>query len=202
LSVVVDTLEAALSDTKEFVVLLGGCPRLNQQPYNTYLYMERCMFGRQMEKEHIISFLLQPAQDLEVLPVIGPHEVGKRTLVEHVWLEERVRNHFAKIHRLCSDDLDVQSQGLIDTPERSLLVIDLTSGDKDKERCRGFLSSVRRGAHGESRRHLRAAGRAAKPPLAARHSPLWVLLSSSFGRRSGVATCSSPLRGGTLRLPG
>jgi hypothetical protein len=93
----VDTLEAALSDMREFVVLLDGCPRVGRQPYSTYLFMETCMFGRQMEKEQIVSFLLQPAQDLEVLPVIGPHEIGKRTLVEHACLEERVREKFGKI---------------------------------------------------------------------------------------------------------
>jgi molybdopterin-guanine dinucleotide biosynthesis protein len=70
------------------------------------------MFGRQMEKEQIIGFLLQPepAQDFDVLPIIGPHEVGKRTLVEHACLDDRVRDHhFAKIHHLTSDDLDLQS---------------------------------------------------------------------------------------------
>jgi hypothetical protein len=111
-SAVVNTLEAALSDMTEFVVLLGACPRLNRQPYCAYLFMERCMFGRQMEKEQIIGFLLQPepAQDFDVLPIIGPHEVGKRTLVEHACLDDRVRDHhFAKIHHLTSDDLDLQS---------------------------------------------------------------------------------------------
>ncbi|CAO2161997.1 unnamed protein product [Urochloa humidicola] len=153
LSVLVLSMEAALSGMKEFVVLLGAFPRLNRQPYSAYLYMERCMFGRQMEKEQIISFLQQPAQDLEVLPVIGPHEVGKRTLVEHACLDERVQHHFAKIHRLCSGDLDVQSQeplqASLGSAERSLFMIDLAGGDKDEERCRGFLSSIRRRAHGE-----------------------------------------------------
>ncbi|CAL4957404.1 unnamed protein product [Urochloa decumbens] len=156
LSVVVESIEAALSDMKEFVVLLGSCPRLNRQPYSAYLFMERCMFGRQMEKEQIISFLLRPAQDFEVLPVIGPHEVGKRTLVEHVCLEERVRDHFSKIHYLNSDDLILlpshdHHQGLTYTAERSLFVIDLAGGDKDEEHSRGFLSSVRRSVHGESK---------------------------------------------------
>ncbi|CAO2198448.1 unnamed protein product [Urochloa humidicola] len=154
LSVLVLSMEAALSDMKEFVVLLGACPRLNRQPYNTYLYMERCMFGRQMEKEQIVSFLLQPAQDLEVLPVIGPHEVGKRTLVEHACLEERVRDRFAMIHYLNSDDLILPGhdhhQSLTNTAERSLFVIDLAGG-KDEERWKRFHSSVRRRAHRESK---------------------------------------------------
>ncbi|CAL4957412.1 unnamed protein product [Urochloa decumbens] len=155
LSVLVLSMEAKLSNMKEFVVLLGACPRVARQPYSAYLYMERCMFGRQMEKEQVISFLVQPARALEVLPVIGPHEVGKRTLVEHVCLDESVRERFAKIHRLCSDDLDVQSQEplqpSIHSAERSLFVVDLAGGDKDEERWRGFLSSVRHRTHGESK---------------------------------------------------
>ncbi|CAL4964391.1 unnamed protein product [Urochloa decumbens] len=194
LSVVVDTLEAALSDMKESVVLLGGCPRLNQQPYSAYLFMERCMFGRQMEKEHIVSFLLQPARDLEVLPIIGPHEVGKRTLVEHVCLEERVRERFAKIRRLCSDDLDVRSQeslhASIDSAERSLFVIDLAGGDKDEDRWRGFQSFVRRRAHGESKiiiisRTEAHSGLGTVPPLrlrALRREELWYFFKAmAFG---------------------
>ncbi|CAO2203081.1 unnamed protein product [Urochloa humidicola] len=190
LSAAVDTLESALSDMKEFVGLLAACPRLNRQPYSAYLYMERCMFGRQLEKEQIVSFLLQPAQNLEVLPIIGPHEIGKRTLVEHVCLDERVRQRFAKIHRLCSDDLDVQSKGLIDSAERSLFVIDLAGGDKDDERWRRFRSSVRRRAHGESRiiiitRTEAHSGLGTVPPLrlrALRREELWYFFKAmAFG---------------------
>lgn len=78
LSAVAESMEAALSDMKELAVLLGGCPRVTKQPYSAYLFMERCMFGRHMEREHLICFLLQPAPDseLDVLPIIGPHEVG------------------------------------------------------------------------------------------------------------------------------
>ncbi|PUZ57433.1 hypothetical protein GQ55_5G430300 [Panicum hallii var. hallii] len=155
LSVAVESMEAALGDMKELVVLLGGCPRVSRQPYSAYLFMESCMFGRQMEKEQIVSFLLQPARDLDVLPIIGPREVGKRTLVEHACLEERVRDHFAKIHRLCGDDLDVQGKeplrGVVDTAQRSLIVIDFAGGDTDEERWRGFRSSLRRRAQGESK---------------------------------------------------
>ncbi|RLN22373.1 disease resistance protein RGA2-like [Panicum miliaceum] len=68
LSVVVESLEAELSDMRELVVLLSGCPRVARQPYSAYLLMESCMFGRQMEKEQIVSFLLRPSQDLDVLP--------------------------------------------------------------------------------------------------------------------------------------
>ncbi|CAO2174139.1 unnamed protein product [Urochloa humidicola] len=213
LSVLVLSMEAALSGMKEFVVLLGAFPRLNRQPYSAYLYMERCMFGRQMEKEQIISFLLQPAQDLEVLPVIGPHEVGKRTLVEHACLDERVQHHFAKIHRLCSDDLDVQSQeplqASLGSAERSLFMIDLAGGDKDEERCRGFLSSVRRRAHGEESKIIIISKTEAHsclgtvPPLRLRAAPGGALVLFQVDgvrrRRPGGAPGARARRHGSVR---
>ncbi|XP_006645723.2 uncharacterized protein LOC102716084 [Oryza brachyantha] len=153
---VMASLEAALSDAKELVVLLGGCPRLTRQPYSAYLFMERCMFGRQMEMEQIIDFLLRPACSLAgdpnpgVLPVVGGREVGKRTLVEHVCIHERVRQYFAKILRLSSDDLmaagdhDDEHRSLgIDPSARSLVVVDLV-GDVEEEPWRRLCSSVRR----------------------------------------------------------
>ncbi|KAL6627630.1 hypothetical protein ACP70R_031356 [Stipagrostis hirtigluma subsp. patula] len=198
---VVESLEAALSDMREFIVLLGSCPRVNRQPYSAYLFMESCMFGRQLEKEQIIGFLLQPAHDLGVLPVIGPHDVGKRTLVEHVCLDERVRQHFTKIHRLTGDDLeqslsnDHEHHGSsMDATERSLIVIDLAGGggdaDEEEETWRRFRSSVRRRAHGESKivlisRAERHAGLGTAPPLrlrAPRREELWYLFKAlAFG---------------------
>uniref|UniRef100_A0A0E0FJK4 Disease resistance N-terminal domain-containing protein n=1 Tax=Oryza nivara TaxID=4536 RepID=A0A0E0FJK4_ORYNI len=151
----VESLEAALGGAKELVVLLAGCPRLSRQPYSAYLFMERCMFGRQMEKEQIVDFLLRPAcssagdPNPGVLPVVGGPEVGKRTLVEHVCIDERVRQYFAKIHRLSSDDLmaagddDEHRRFGIDPSSRSLVVVDVI-GDVDEEPWRRLCSSVRR----------------------------------------------------------
>ncbi|KAL6849890.1 hypothetical protein ACP4OV_020517 [Aristida adscensionis] len=195
LAAVARSLEATLSDMKEFVVLLGCCPRLNRQPYSAYLFMESCMFGRQMEKEQIIGFLLQqPAQDLEVIPIIGPHEVGKRTLVEHVCLDERVQQHFSKVHHLRSDDLDPPSWSLLDPTTRSLIVVDFAGGDaydyEEEEAWRRFNSSMRRRGHSESKiilisRTERHACLGAMPPLqlrAPRPEELWYFFRAlAFG---------------------
>uniref|UniRef100_A0A0E0FJJ6 Disease resistance N-terminal domain-containing protein n=1 Tax=Oryza nivara TaxID=4536 RepID=A0A0E0FJJ6_ORYNI len=84
-----------------------------------------------------------------VLPVVGGREVGKRTLVEHVCIDERVRQHFAKIHRLSSDDLtaagdeDEYRRFGIDPSSRCLVVVDLV-GDVDEEPWRRLCASVRR----------------------------------------------------------
>jgi len=103
---IMDELEAVLDDMKEFLLLLMQCPPIARQPYSAYLFMERCMFGRRMEKEHIVSFLLNPCSSLDVLPVTGPFYIGKSTLVEHACREEAVRRSFSNILRLSSDDLN------------------------------------------------------------------------------------------------
>lgn len=109
---VLDSLEAKIQDMREFVMLLGTCPRLPRQPYCTYLFMDKCMFGRHTEKEHVINFLLciddthdDCCPNLGILPIIGPHRVGKKTLVQHVCKDERVRNCFSKILFFKGDDL-------------------------------------------------------------------------------------------------
>ncbi|KAK3124293.1 hypothetical protein QOZ80_7BG0584570 [Eleusine coracana subsp. coracana] len=89
-------------DMQELVMFLTCYPRLYQQPYSMHLLLDNCMFGRQMEAETVINFVLytQPhgAEELlDVLPIVGPGGVGKSTLVSHVLKDERVCNHFSEI---------------------------------------------------------------------------------------------------------
>jgi hypothetical protein len=53
--VVFENLEDSINNMKEFVMFLMDCPRIFRKPYSTYLFMERCMFGRHAEKEQIIT---------------------------------------------------------------------------------------------------------------------------------------------------
>uniref|UniRef100_A0ACD5V1C0 Uncharacterized protein n=3 Tax=Avena sativa TaxID=4498 RepID=A0ACD5V1C0_AVESA len=98
-------------DVSEFVMFLCRCPHLHRQPYNMYLLLDKFMFGRQMEMEHVMNFLLQEesahgaAEDLAVLPIIGQGKVGKSTLIEHACDDERVRSHFFQILCFNGDDL-------------------------------------------------------------------------------------------------
>jgi hypothetical protein len=107
---VVASLEASVQNATEFTLLSGRYPRLARQPYSMYLLMDSCMFGRQMEMERIVSFLLQGARDqgaayLGVLPIVGRANVGKSTLVEHACMDQRTRNHFSRIVLLGGGDL-------------------------------------------------------------------------------------------------
>ena len=78
------------------------------------------MFDRQIEAHLVISFLLntQPrgSEELDVLPIVGPYQVGKSTLVSHVCKDGRVRNDFSEIillrgHDFTNYDLSTLSKG-------------------------------------------------------------------------------------------
>lgn len=103
---VLDSLRTMIIDVSESVMFLTTYPRLHRQPYSMHTLMEKCMFGRQMEMELVINFLLhtQPCSSssldkFDVLSIVGPARSGKSTLVFHVCNNERVRGNS---HRLCS----------------------------------------------------------------------------------------------------
>lgn len=66
------------------------------------------MFGRQMEAQLVISFLLNTqtrgSDELEVLPIGGPHRVGKSNLFWSKGKDGRVCVHFSEILFLGGDD--------------------------------------------------------------------------------------------------
>jgi len=104
-----DNLNCMILDMKELVVFMTSYPRLYRQPYSMHLLLSNCMFGRQMEAELVLNFLLhtQPngGEELEVLPLVGPGKVGKSTLVAHVCNDERVRDRFSEIMFVTDHDL-------------------------------------------------------------------------------------------------
>ncbi|KAM0894523.1 hypothetical protein ACQ4PT_024473 [Festuca glaucescens] len=161
---VILVLENMVADMKEFAIFLMSYPRMYRQPCGAYLYLDKYMFGRQMEREQAISFLLQAEPlgggTLGVLPVVGPGLIGKSTLVEHVCDDERVRNHFSLILRYKGNDLKgetgttfrdncvIKHQNIASGEERSLVVIELL-GDVDEGAWKRLLqTSERYMAHG------------------------------------------------------
>ncbi|CAL5077206.1 unnamed protein product [Urochloa decumbens] len=136
-----DDLSSLILDVQELVVFLASYPRMSRQPYSMHLQLANCMFGRQMEAQFVINFLLSPqphgTKELDVLPVVGPCHVGKSTLVAHVCKDERVRDHFSgilffRIHGFTDDELATfkkgcaaKHQNLSDSDGRLLVVIEL-----------------------------------------------------------------------------
>jgi hypothetical protein len=109
-----DRLSSMIVDLNELVIFLMSYPRLYRQPYSMHILLGNCMFGRQMEAELVIKFLLHThphcSQELEVLPIVGPPRVSKSTLVAHICKDERVRDYFSEIlwlhdHDFTDDEL-------------------------------------------------------------------------------------------------
>ncbi|KAJ1265812.1 hypothetical protein BS78_08G102600 [Paspalum vaginatum] len=102
---VLGRLQGMSHDLREFIMLLQDCKPI-RRPLATSIFRDGQMFGRHVEKEMIINFLLHEddqsaAGDLGVLPIIGANGVGKTTLVQYACDDARVRNHFSVI-LLCS----------------------------------------------------------------------------------------------------
>uniref|UniRef100_A0ACD6A728 Uncharacterized protein n=1 Tax=Avena sativa TaxID=4498 RepID=A0ACD6A728_AVESA len=99
---VVRILETLSGDLREFLMLLHSCQPIHR-PLGTNILVEGQMFGRHVEKERIINFLLHDGGtgagtgELGVLPIVGGMGVGKTTLAQHVCDDERVRGHFPVI---------------------------------------------------------------------------------------------------------
>ncbi|KAM3393395.1 hypothetical protein ACQJBY_014211 [Aegilops geniculata] len=148
-----ESLEIAIANMVEFIVLLGGCERMSRRPYDVYLYTDNFMFSRHAEKQKLLSFLLQhndPSGDhaLAVLPVIGGPTTGKKTLVAHVCGDERVRSRFSSVLHLDGDNLlSILDYGL--TMEGiMLIVIEFASdvGDDDWQKFHSFFIRIGKGS--------------------------------------------------------
>lgn len=146
LQITLDNLESTVTSMQEFVLLLGGCERMFHGPYDAYVYMDNFMFGRLVEKQRVINFLLQenihpisPA----VLPITGGSRVGKKTLVAHVCSNERVRSKFSSILNVTGEHIwrIIEHQVVEVGTGRPLVVVEFTS-DVDEEDWLKFYSSV------------------------------------------------------------
>ncbi|CAM0908369.1 unnamed protein product [Alopecurus aequalis] len=142
----VESLEIAIANIGEFVVLLGGCERMSRRPYDVYLYTGNFMFGRHVEKQKLLSFLLEnndPPGDHPpaVLPIIGGVAVGKKSLVSHVCGDERVRSRFSSVLQLTGESfMRTLDHGW--TVEGMILVIIEFASDVDDDEWKKFHTFV------------------------------------------------------------
>ncbi|CAL5077701.1 unnamed protein product [Urochloa decumbens] len=145
-----DRLTSVIVDVDELVVFLMSYPRLHRQPYSMHIMLSNCMFGRQMEVELVINFLLHKkshgSEELEVLPIVGPAKIGKSTLVAHVCKDERIHDHFSELlflhdHEITDDKLafregcgmkDQNSVSKSNTGKGLLVVVEL-AGDLNED---------------------------------------------------------------------
>jgi hypothetical protein len=168
MNVVLDSLSSMLLDASELILFLESYPRMYREPYSMHILLSNCMFGRQMETELIIKFLLHKEPDsteeLEVLPIVGPGRVGKSTLVAHVCKDERIRNHFSEIfflhkhdfidgeHPFFKERCEMKHQSSLSNSnnERRLLVVELI-GDLYEDTWDRLYSSFKRSVQSSSK---------------------------------------------------
>lgn len=102
-----ENLETTIANMTEFVALLTGCDRMFRSPYSSYLYIDNFMFGRRVERQQVLNILMQdnPTRVPTVLPIIGGCRVGKKTLVESVCADERIRSRFSSILHFSGDEI-------------------------------------------------------------------------------------------------
>nr|CAB3455499.1 unnamed protein product [Digitaria exilis] len=123
----------------------------DRPPYSMHLLLGNCMFGRQLETELVINFLLgrkpHHGEELEVLPIVGPGRVGKSTLVAHVCKDERVRDRFSQIiflsdHDLKSEKISLLTEGCtMECQNGRLLIIVEIAGDLTEEAWKQLCSA-------------------------------------------------------------
>ncbi|XP_028789552.1 putative disease resistance protein RGA3 [Neltuma alba] len=88
-------------------------------------------YGREAEKEKIVDFLVGDASNLEdvsVYPLIGIGGLGKTTLAQHVFNDERVVNHFELRIWVCvSEDFNLKrlSKAIIESAGHACRDLDL-----------------------------------------------------------------------------
>ncbi|KAL6599301.1 hypothetical protein ACP70R_045795 [Stipagrostis hirtigluma subsp. patula] len=150
-------LEALFADLQSLNIFLRRYPCRLRQPYSAYIYIDKCMFGRHVEREKIIQFLFRARSPcigtvVDVLPIISEPWIGKRTLVENVCNDERVKTCFSFVVNL--DIKDLESGSL--TAERmswasekdfqsskSLVIIEITSVVDDMTWRRFYLNACK-----------------------------------------------------------
>jgi len=102
---VLESLQGISGDLKEFIMLMQNCQPIGR-PLPTNIFVDGQMFGRHVEKERIVNFLLHDGGGsigkLGVLAIVGDIGVGKTTLVQHACDDARVRNHFPVIILCCT----------------------------------------------------------------------------------------------------
>ncbi|KAI4962946.1 hypothetical protein ZWY2020_020613 [Hordeum vulgare] len=79
-----ESLETVVAHMAEFVVILGGCECMPRRLYDVYLYTNNFMFGRDAEKQKLLTFLLEHNNPP------GDHAVAVSS--DHRWCWSREEN--------------------------------------------------------------------------------------------------------------
>lgn len=86
-------------------------PEIKERPKTSSLIDDSSVFGREEDKETIVKMLLAPNNsghaNLSIIPIVGMGGLGKTTLTQLIYNDERVKEHFQLRVWLCvSENFD------------------------------------------------------------------------------------------------
>ncbi|KAJ1690920.1 hypothetical protein LUZ63_015075 [Rhynchospora breviuscula] len=100
-----------------------GRKKMRHTPSPTSPLMEqKSLFGREKEKKKIIDLLLIDGEGFSVLPLVGKGGIGKTTVAQLVYNDERVKNSFDMVGWVCvSNDFSFERiiQDIIESLEKT-----------------------------------------------------------------------------------
>ncbi|KAH0642843.1 hypothetical protein KY289_033817 [Solanum tuberosum] len=100
-------LDAIAADRIKFQLETRPIERQATRPQTGSVLTEKQVYGRGKEEDEIVKILINNAQELSVLPILGLGGLGKTTLAQMVFNDPRVTEHFhPKIWICVSDDFD------------------------------------------------------------------------------------------------
>uniref|UniRef100_A0ACD5TAI3 Uncharacterized protein n=1 Tax=Avena sativa TaxID=4498 RepID=A0ACD5TAI3_AVESA len=137
-----EKLEDTAGKMTEFIALLAGCERMSRSPYSSYLHIDNFMFGRQVERQHVINILMQedPLSKVPaVLPIIGGCRVGKKTFTWSVCSDETIRSRFSSIVHVNGYEIQTIDHGRFSNV-RTLVIVEIQSDDVDDKEWYEFHS--------------------------------------------------------------
>ncbi|XP_077233053.1 putative disease resistance protein RGA3 [Tasmannia lanceolata] len=121
--------------------------RVEDRPQTSSLIDDYDVIGREFDKEEIVRLLVSDEFDgkcVSVVPIVGMGGLGKTTLAQFVYNDERVENHFGLRAWGCvSDDFDVLriTNAIIESATGCRC--DLSNMDAMQRRLRGILKDQR-----------------------------------------------------------
>ncbi|XP_073104922.1 putative disease resistance protein RGA3 [Elaeis guineensis] len=134
---IVDKIEKIVDEGNKFGFTFKP-PLQNRDRPQTHSYVEESnVIGREEDRKKIVKLLLghDHNQNVAVLPIVGIGGLGKTTLAQLIYEDERVKEHFQPLIWVCvSDDLDfanhIQKKKEYDVAKVARKIITSATGDE------------------------------------------------------------------------
>lgn len=136
---------------REFTTILQSCDRITDpdiaqsRPITTGRSIEPKLYGRDDIMNSIIHDMTKGkyhSKDLTVLPIVGPGGIGKTTLIQHMYRNQQVQNHFQVVIWVCVS-LSFNLSKLLEDIKNGVPPVEGEKGNRPEELIEQRLKSKR-----------------------------------------------------------